>query len=77
MKSAAGVMNWQLQTRPHGITSVQDNSDWEDFLVYEEMEKEGKLNLRISEWLPFKEPLDELKKMRASRQPIPCCIRGC
>jgi predicted amidohydrolase YtcJ len=49
----------------HGITSVQDFSDWEDFLIYEEMEKEGKLNLRISEWLPFKAPLDELKKMRA------------
>jgi len=49
----------------HGVTSVQDFSDWDDFLVYEEMEKEGKLNLRITEWLPFKEPLDELKRMRA------------
>jgi predicted amidohydrolase YtcJ len=49
----------------HGVTSVQDFSDWQDFLVFEEMEKEGKLSLRISEWLPFKAPLDELKKMRA------------
>jgi predicted amidohydrolase YtcJ len=49
----------------HGLTSVQDNSDWEDFLVYEELEKEGKLNLRISEWLPFKAPLEELKRRRA------------
>jgi predicted amidohydrolase YtcJ len=49
----------------HGVTSVQDFSDWEDFLVFEEMEKEGKLSLRISEWLPFKAPLDDLKKMRA------------
>jgi predicted amidohydrolase YtcJ len=49
----------------HGITSVQDNSDWQDFLIYEEMEKEGKLNLRISEWLPFKAPLEELKRKRA------------
>ncbi|HEY1983948.1 MAG TPA: amidohydrolase [Terracidiphilus sp.] len=48
----------------HGVTSVQDFSDWEDFQVFEEMEKEGKLNLRISEWLPFKIPLAELKKMR-------------
>ena len=32
----------------HGITSVQDFSDWQDFLVYEEMEAAGKLNLRIS-----------------------------
>ena len=49
----------------HGITSVQDFSDWQDFLVYEELEKQGKLNLRITEWLPFKDPLDELKRMRA------------
>jgi predicted amidohydrolase YtcJ len=49
----------------HGVTSVQDNSDWEDFLVYEELEKAGKLNLRITEWLPFKAPLDELKRMRS------------
>ena len=41
----------------HGVTSVQDFSDWEDFLVFEELEKEGKLNLRITEWLPFKAPL--------------------
>jgi predicted amidohydrolase YtcJ len=49
----------------HGITSVQDFSDWQDFLVYEELEKQGKLNLRITEWLPFKVPLDELLRMRA------------
>ncbi|UWZ83459.1 amidohydrolase [Occallatibacter riparius] len=49
----------------HGITSVQDFSEWDDFLVYEEMEKEGKLNIRISEWLPFRLPLDDLKRMMA------------
>ncbi|MDR5730118.1 MAG: amidohydrolase, partial [Terriglobia bacterium] len=49
----------------HGVTSVQDNSDWEDFLVYEELERAGKLNLRITEWLPFKAPLDELKRKRS------------
>ena len=49
----------------HGITSVQDFSDWKDFLVFEELEQKGQLNLRISEWLPFKEPLDALKRMRA------------
>jgi len=53
----------------HGLTSVQDFSEWQDFLVYEEMEKEGKLNLRISEWLPFKAPLDDLIKMRAHHPP--------
>jgi predicted amidohydrolase YtcJ len=49
----------------HGVTSVQDFSDWDDFLVYEELEKEGKLNLRITEWLAFKDPLDQLTSMRA------------
>jgi hypothetical protein len=49
----------------HGVTSVQDFSDWDFFRVLEQMEKEGKLDLRISEWLPFKAPLPELKKMRA------------
>lgn len=49
----------------HGVTSVQDFSDWQDFLVFEQMEKEGKLHLRITEWLPFIAPLDQLKQMRA------------
>jgi predicted amidohydrolase YtcJ len=49
----------------HGVTSAQDFSDWQDFLVYEELEKEGKLNLRIGEWIPFKAPLEQLKQMRA------------
>jgi len=44
---------------------VQDFSDWEDFLVFEELEKEGKLNLRITEWLPFKDPLANLIQHRA------------
>ena len=48
-----------------GITSAQDNSDWEDFLVYEELEREGKLTLRISEWLRFNDPVDVLEQHRA------------
>src|SRR5215470_14697867 len=48
----------------HGITSAQDNSEWEDFLTYEQMEKEGKLTLRISEWLPFDSPVEQLLRMR-------------
>ena len=49
----------------HGVTSVQDFSDWSDFLAFEQMEKDGKLNLRITEWLPFAAPVNDLKKMRA------------
>jgi predicted amidohydrolase YtcJ len=49
----------------HGITSAQDNSDWEDFLTYEQLEKEGKLTLRIAEWLPFDAPVEKLIAARA------------
>lgn len=51
----------------HGVTSAQDYSpDWENFRVYEELEKEGKLTARISEWLPFNDSVDELVKKRDS-----------
>jgi hypothetical protein len=49
----------------HGVTSMQDNSDWDDFLVYEDLEREGKLTARITEWLPFDAPIDMLVKHRA------------
>jgi predicted amidohydrolase YtcJ len=47
-----------------GVTSAQDNSEWEDFLTYEQLEKEDKLTLRISEWLPFDASLEELERRR-------------
>ncbi len=47
-----------------GVTSMQDNSSWDDFLVYEQLKKEGKLTARITEWLPFLEPLPRLEAMR-------------
>jgi len=46
----------------HGLTSVQDNSDWEDFLVLEEMEREGALPVRVSEWLAFSDPIATLQE---------------
>jgi predicted amidohydrolase YtcJ len=48
----------------NGVTSIQDNSGWEDFQVYQELKKEGKLTARITEWLPFTAPLDKLEAMR-------------
>ncbi len=48
-----------------GITSVQDNSSWEIFLVYEDMERAGSLTLRISEWLNFDDPITLLEMHRA------------
>jgi predicted amidohydrolase YtcJ len=51
----------------HGITSAQDYSpDWENFQIYEEIEKDGKLSARISEWLPFNDSVDVLKTKRDS-----------
>jgi predicted amidohydrolase YtcJ len=49
----------------NGVTSLQDNSPWEDFLVYRELKKEGKLTARITEWLPFAESLEKLQAKRA------------
>jgi predicted amidohydrolase YtcJ len=50
----------------HGVTSAQDYSQWEDFKIYEELEHEGKLSARISEWLPFDDSIDQLNKKRDS-----------
>ena len=50
----------------HGITSAQDNSAWADFQIYEELEREGKLTARISEWLPFDDSIQDLDRKRNS-----------
>jgi hypothetical protein len=50
----------------HGVTSAQDYSQWEDFQIYEEIEREGKLTARISEWLPFDDSMEELNRKRDS-----------
>lgn len=50
----------------HGITSAQDYSQWEDFQVYEELEHEGKLTARISEWLTFDDSIEDLNNKRSS-----------
>lgn len=53
----------------HGVTSVQDFSDWDDFLVLADLERQGKLHLRVSEWLDFNLPLATLIQRRASHDP--------
>jgi predicted amidohydrolase YtcJ len=50
----------------HGVTSAQDFSQWDDFLVYAELEQQGKLTARISEWLPFDDSIAELNRKRDS-----------
>jgi predicted amidohydrolase YtcJ len=49
----------------NGVTSVQDNSEWEDFLVYRDLKEEGKLTVRITEWLHFTTALGELQNQRS------------
>lgn len=57
-----------------GITSAQDYSDiggdsplqWEEFQTLEEMEREGKLTARVTEWLPFNDPVDVLQAHRVA-----------
>src|SRR5882724_1733801 len=49
----------------NGVTSVQDYSEWADFQVYQELKEAGKLTVRITEWLPFNLPLNELQNMQA------------
>jgi predicted amidohydrolase YtcJ len=50
----------------NGVTTVQDNSDWEDFLALEELEHTNKLPLRVAEWMDFNQPVEVLKQRRAS-----------
>jgi predicted amidohydrolase YtcJ len=49
----------------NGVTSVQDFSEWEDFLVFIDLKQEKKLTVRIVEWLPFDLPTDELQNKRS------------
>ena len=51
----------------HGVTSVQDYSpEWDNFLLFEELEHTGKLPLRIAEWMDFNLPLPVLEERRRS-----------
>jgi predicted amidohydrolase YtcJ len=49
----------------NGVTSVQDFSSWEDFQAYNDLKQEKKLTVRITEWLPFGLPVDDLQNKRA------------
>jgi hypothetical protein len=49
----------------NGVTSAQDNSDWDDFETYREMKEQGKLTVRITEWLHFMDSTDDLQNHRS------------
>jgi predicted amidohydrolase YtcJ len=59
-----GIEMVLAEVAKNGVTSVQDNSEWEDFLVYHDLKDEGKLTARITEWLHFTAPLRELQNLR-------------
>ncbi|HXN71200.1 MAG TPA: amidohydrolase family protein [Candidatus Acidoferrales bacterium] len=58
----------------YGVTSVQDNSvmdaddsansGWNNFLLLQQLQREGKLKFRVTEWLPFDASLPRLEEMR-------------
>ena len=50
----------------HGVTSIQDFSDYEDFQALAAMEADNQLPIRVTEWIPFDLPLDTLGKYRGS-----------
>jgi len=60
-----GIQMVLADAAKNGVTSAQDNSDWSDYLIYVQLKEEGKLTLRITEWLPFMESMDNLLNMRA------------
>jgi predicted amidohydrolase YtcJ len=49
----------------NGVTSVQDYSEWEDYLAYFDLKKQNKLTVRITEWLPFTASTDDLQNRRS------------
>jgi predicted amidohydrolase YtcJ len=49
----------------NGVTSAQDYSTWDDFLAYVDLKTAKKLTVRITEWLPFTDSIDDLQNKRA------------
>jgi hypothetical protein len=71
LRSFALVMDEAAQ---YGVTSVQDNSvmspddgdsyGWQNFLVLQQLKRDGKQKVRITEWLPFSFPVARLEEVR-------------
>jgi predicted amidohydrolase YtcJ len=54
------------EARRYGITSVQDSiSGYETLALYRELLEQGRLTVRVSEWLDFNQPVEVLKRQRA------------
>jgi predicted amidohydrolase YtcJ len=61
----AGILLALADAARNGVTSVQDYSEWDDFSTYRQLKDEGKLTVRITEWLTFTLPLHDLLNMRS------------
>jgi predicted amidohydrolase YtcJ len=53
------------EARRYGITSIQDNSGYENVELYRELLQADKLTVRVAEWQNFEHTVDELKRQRA------------
>jgi predicted amidohydrolase YtcJ len=61
----AGILLAFADAARNGVTSVQDYSEWDDFNIYRQIKEEGKLTVRITEWLNFTLPLHDLLNLRS------------
>ncbi|HMF56570.1 MAG TPA: amidohydrolase [Pyrinomonadaceae bacterium] len=53
-----------MEARRYGITSIQDNSGYTTTQLYRQLNLQGKLTVRVSEWQNFEDSVDELKRQR-------------
>jgi predicted amidohydrolase YtcJ len=61
----AEAARWGLTSVQEPPVNPQDPTEWKYFLIYEDLENQGKLTARITEWLPFNAPLNVLTAHRA------------
>ncbi len=64
----AEAAQWGVTSVQDSISAEEDASEWENFLVYEDLERDGKLTARISQWLPFSQRLEILEAHRAHHE---------
>ncbi len=60
----AEAARWGVTSIQDSITVENDPREWDEFLVYDQLEREGKLMARITKWLPLSAPLDVLEAHR-------------
>src|SRR5258705_188280 len=46
-----GILLVLADLAKNGVTSAKDNSEWDDFRAYKQLKEDGKLTVRITEWL--------------------------